>query len=210
MKPRTLARYALKWIEDGSFIFDNEFRKTEAIKQLKRIINGKTNQTNNPDDPIIELHIGLNVPNFDYPIVPLNNLGEPFIFKEDNRYIIPSKTHVLKGIGLSGEKYYMDHLINFVPYKNAIIKVDKFTDMKRAACVFVNNLCQVLNKKDLDEPNVIQLEYEVLKDIFKNKDKTFETSQKKLYIKWLGMFISIYNKNPETHMKVLKKDLKII
>lgn len=214
MKPRTLAKLALNWIETGSFKFDCEDRKIEAIKQMKRLINGKSTEENNPEDPIMELQIGLYVPNFDYPIVPCNNWGEPIIWKEDENYFIPSKgTHILKGVGLSGEFYFMNLLQSLTPYRKAIIKVDKYTTLKRAAWVFVCNSCQILNKKELikeDGPKPLKMVYQVLKEQFNKHDdvKKFEISQKKLYMQWLTRFISLYRKNPETHMKVLKSEIK--
>lgn len=210
MKPRTLAKLALKWIDDGSFVFDCEDRKIEAIKQMKRLINGKTNEENNPTDPIIELHIGLYVPNFDYPLIPSSDWGEPIVWQEDDVYKIPSKgTHILKGVGLSGEFYFMNLLQSLTPYRKAIIKVDKYTNLKRAAWVFVCNSCQILNKKELIKESGVhplKMEYEILKEEFKKHEdvKKFENDQKRLYIKWLTKFIGIYRKNPETHMKVLK------
>lgn len=203
MKPRTLARYTLNWIEDGSFIFDNESRKIEAIKQLKRIINGKSVDLHDQDDPIVEIHIGIYVPNFDYPIIPSNTWGSPVIWTENHKYLIPTKTHILKGIGISGESYYMNEIDNFNVYKNAIVKVDRYTDMKRAACVFASTLSQTIDKKEL---GLLESEYEVLKAEYKKHSnvKEFETSQKKLYIKWLSMFIETYGRSPKSHMKVLK------
>jgi len=213
MKPRTLARLALQWIDDNSFSFDTEERKVEAIKQLKRIINGKTTEINNPIDPldpITELHIGIIVPNFDYPLIPINSWGEPIIWKEDNNYKIPGKgTHILKGISLNGETYLMKNIYNMCPYKNAIIKVDKYTDLKRAAWVFACNCCEILNKKEnvkKDGLYGLKYEYEVLKTKFEEQInvKTYEKMQKNLYIKWLSKFINEYQKNPCTHMRLLK------
>lgn len=210
MKPRTLAKLALKWIEDNSFKFDCEERKIEAIKQMKRLANGKTTEENNPEDPIIEIHIGVYVPNFDYPIIPCNTWGEPILWVEDNKFDVPGKgTHSLKGVGISGEFYFMNYLTSLVPYRNAIIKVDKYTTVKRAAWVLVCTMSQILNKKELIKETglyPLKMEYDVLKEAFNKSDdiKKFEAAQKKLYMKWLSGWINTYRKSPNTHMKVLK------
>lgn len=214
MKPRTLARYAYEWIQDGSFVFDCNERKEEAIKQLKRIIGGKATEPNHPEDPLVEMHIGVYIPNFDYPIVPTDNWGNIYIWKEDGNYQIPGKgSHIVKGISVSGTEYYLSYLESLAPYRNVIIKVDKFTDIKRAAYALVCCVSQIINKKELlnnDKP--LKMTWQVLEDKYKMHEdaKEFEKQQKSLYIKWLSKWIMIHNKNPDTHLKVLKLPKKVL
>lgn len=214
MKPRTLARYALEWIEDGSFIFDNEERKTEAVKQMKRLVNGKASEDNNPEDPIIEIHIGVYIPSFDYPVVPINEWGQPFVWKEDRKYIVPGRgSHMVKGVGLNGNEYYLSYLASLAPYRNAVIKIDRYTDIKRAAYALVCCVSQILNKRELSLELVehpLKLEWEVLQSEYKKHADAvaYEKQQKALYIQWLGSWISVHGRNPDTHMKVLKNPKK--
>jgi hypothetical protein len=213
MKPRTLARFAYDWIMDGTFVFDNEERKTEAIKQLKRIISGKATEENNPEDPLVEIHIGVHIPNFDYPIVQTDNWGNPYVWKEDGVYMVPGKgSHMVKGISISGTQYYLSYLESLATYRNCVIKVDKYTDFKRAAYALVCCVSQILNKKLLNNTGKpLKMTWQVLVDRYKMHDdaKEYEKQQKSLYIKWLGKWISTHNKNPDTHMKVLKLPKKI-
>jgi hypothetical protein len=213
MKPRTLARFALDWIESGDFIFDSEDRKQEAIRQLRRITVGKANEPNHPEDPINEIHIGIYVPNFDYPVVPTDTWGNPFVWQEDNKYIVPGNgSHIVKGIGISGTEYYLGFLNSLAPYRNTVIKVDKYTDFKRAAYALTCCVSQILNKKALlntDKP--LKMSWELFTDEYKKHEdvKLYEKQQKSLYIKWLTKWISIHHKNPDTHLKILKMFKKV-
>lgn len=215
MKPRTLARYAFEWVQDGTFTFDCEDRKQEAIKQLKRIISGKATEDNHPEDPLVEINIGVYIPNFDYPVVHTDNWGNIYVWKEDGTYQVPGKgSHTVKGIGLSGAEYYLSYLESLAPYRNCVIKVDKYTDLKRAAYALVCCVTQILNKKAInaksDKP--IKMTWQVLEDKYKTHEdvKQFEKEQKSLYIKWLAQWIAVHKKNPDTHMKVLKLPKKIV
>lgn len=216
MKPRTLARHALKLIESGLFDFDCEDRKTEAVKQMKSIISGKTEAQNNPDDPIIEFHIGVYIPNFDYPIIPTDEDHKPIVWEEDGEFPVPGLgTHTFKGLGISGEKYYMSYMSSLAPFRDAVVKVDRYTDMDRAAYALVCSMSMILNKDEFIDSigdNPIKMDYEQLLDLWKSiphsKDKDFEDRQHKLYIKWLQRWINIHGKNPETHMRVLRTPKK--
>lgn len=218
MKPRTLARYALEKIKDGTFTFDSQGRKDECLRQIDTLLHGKPKYKNNPEDPITEIHISVYIPNFDYPIVPLNQNWEPFIWKEDKKYVVPGNgSHIVRGIGISGEKYYLNYLDSWATFRNSVIKVDRYTDLDRAAFAFISTMCFILDKEKYshafgDFP--IRLEHEELIYNWKCKDthnKEFEAEQQKLYIKWLQGWIAEHGKNPETHLRVLKvkKDIKI-
>jgi len=212
MKPRTLARHALKLIESGLFDFDCDERREEAIKQMKSIIYGKPISENNIEDPIIELHIGVYIPNFDYPIIPTDENHNPIVWKENGEFPVPGLgSHSLKGIGISGEKYYLSYMTSLSPFREATVKVDKYTDIDRAAYTLVCSMSQILNKEELISVtgnNPIKMDYDELLDMWRSipqiGDKEFEDRQHKLYIKWLQMWINIHGKNPETHMRVLK------
>lgn len=216
MKPRTLARHALKLINSGLFSFDSDERKTEAIQQMKSILTGKPESENNPNDPIVEFHIGVFIPNFDYPIIPVDSNNDPIVWEEDGEFPVPGLgTHTFKGVGISGEKYYMSYLTSLSPFREATVKVDRYTDMDRAAYALVCTMSQILNKETLipSTGNMpIKMDYEELiehwNSIPDHKDKTFEDKQHKLYIKWLQKWINIHGKNPETHMRVLRTPKK--
>lgn len=209
MKPRTLAKYALNNIDNGLFEFDCEERQTEAVKQLQSIIRGKPISDNNElDDPIVEFHAGVYIPNFDYPIVKTDENGEPIVWKEDGEFLIPGiESHIFKAVGLSGEKYDIHYMQSLSPFRNCIIKVDRYTDLDRASYALTIAVSLVLGKT-INDDMPIKVEYDVLIDKWKKEldthDKSFEEQQHKLYIKWLQKWISIHGKNPETHMKVLK------
>jgi hypothetical protein len=218
MKPRTLARYALDRIEDGTFTFDSDSRKKVCLEQIECLLHGKPKYENNPEDPIIEIHIGVYIPNFDYPIVPINEAGEPIIWKEDGRYLIPGGgTHVVRGVGLSGEKYYINYLDSWAQFREAIVKVDRYTDMDRAAWAFISAMCLIEDKQKYTHAFgqfPIKLDQDELMYNWSCKTenhKEFEAEQKKLYIRWLQGWIQTHGKNPETHLRVLriKKDCKI-
>lgn len=212
MKPRTLARHAIKCIKSGLFEFDTKKRQKEAMRQMKSIISGEPKYKNEDlDDPIIDFHIKVYVPNYDYPIIPVDKNNEPIVWEEDFNYYIPSTNIEFKGVGLSGELYYMQYLYSLAPFRNANIKVDKYIDLDRAACTLVSAMSQIdyeTKRKTmiLINDNPIKLEYDELVHQWKNNcvDNIFEETQHKLYIKWLQKWISIYGKNPETHMKNLK------
>jgi hypothetical protein len=213
MKPRTLARIAIKFIEDGSFIFDTEARKQEAIRQMRLIISGKPTVENNPEDPIIEIHIGVYIPNFDYPIVQTDALGEPVVWAENHNYQVPgSGSHIVKGMSVNGEAYFMSYLNSLAPFRNTVIKVDRYTDVKRAAHALVCAMTRILDKSSIkaitDQP--LKMEYDVLLEEWNAHEdaKTFEKEQHKLYIRWLSMWIEIHGRNPDTHMRVLKPPKK--
>jgi len=216
MKPRTLARLALQKIEDGTFIFDSEERKKESIRQMKRIIAGRPSFKNDGDDPIIEIHISVYTPNFDYPVVPIKE-NEPFVWKEDSLYIVPGfGTHTVRAMSLNGNFYNLQFCDSLAPFRSSIIKVDKYTDPIRAAHALVCTASKIINKKEYRKNAVMDsqlcLSDELLLthwDSIPNK-KEFEDKQKHLYVKWLQKWISFYHKSPETHMKVLKvtKDTK--
>jgi hypothetical protein len=210
MKPRTLARIAIKHIEDGSFSFDTEERKQEAIRQMRQIISGKPVGSNSPEDPIVEIHIGVYIPNFDYPIVPSDVVtGEPIVWQETNQYLVPGPgSHIVKGVGVSGECYFMSFLGSLAPFRNAVIKVDRYTDVKRAAHALVCTMTRILEKDALhgvtEQP--LKMEYDALLEEWHTHDdvKAFEKDQHKLYIRWLSRWIEIHGRNPDTHMRVLK------
>jgi hypothetical protein len=215
MKPRTLARIALNKIADGTFTFDCPERKIEAETQLKKIIAGKATETNNPEDPIIEIHIGVYIPNFDYPIVQLDANNEPVIWKEDNVFNVPGTgSHVLKGIGISGETYFMDFLDSLAPFRDAVIKVDRYTDATRAAYALTCSVSKILNKKDVIKQTgtkPLKIAYDLLIEEWKVHDhaKDYEKEQHALYIKWLSMWIATHGRNPDTHMRVLRPAKKV-
>jgi hypothetical protein len=208
MKPRTLARIALKSISSGEFVFDTDDRKDEAIRQLKKIISGKAD-INNPEDPIIEIHIGVYVPNFDYPVVNIDKNDEPIVWKEDGKYAIPGDgSHIVKGIGISGDSYFLGYLDNLSSLREAIIKVDRYTDVKRAAYALCCSLTKIMNKKDFQTINSqpLKLNQEILLEEWnKHEDiKEYDKLQHKLYVKWLSKWINVHGRNPDTHMRVLK------
>lgn len=224
MKPKTLARHALKMVESGLFEFDCLERKKEAIKQMKSIIKDK-NATIDFDDTIIEIHIGVYIPNFDYPIIPIDENGIPIVWEEDGEFNVPGPgTHTVKGIGLSGEKYYLSYMSSLAAFRDCDIKVDRYTDVERAAYALVCCVTHIINKnsiyfndkfKSYNIPTNVPLTLDfqhVIDDwnnISHNRDKEFEEQQHKLYIKWLQRWINIHGKNPETHMKVLKSTKKV-
>jgi len=211
MKPRTLARFALKKINDNTFIFDTEERKAEAIRQMKKIIVGKPDSSNSPEDPIVELHIGVFIPNFDYPIVPVDANGEAIVWQEDGTYLIPGNgTHEMKGVSLSGESYFMSYLDSLAPYRDTVIKVDRYTNITRAAYALVCAMSRVVIKPPLNTVP-LKIEYDVLLDEWNTHTdiKQFEKEQHKLYIQWLGKWISIHERNPDTHMRVLRPAKKM-
>lgn len=208
MKLRTLARISLNYIEDGTFLFDNDMRKDEAIRQLKRIIHGKCTEKNNSDDPICELHISVYKPNINFPIVPLDMWGNIVVWHEDGKYMIPGYgTHVVKGVSVTNKEYFMGYVHSLFTYKDAILKVDKYTDLKRAAYALTCSVSQILNKKDF-RGIPLKMESEIIHQTYQKKDEVFEKQQKSLYIKWLMKWIEIHKKNPDTHMKFLKKPKK--
>lgn len=213
MQLLTLARYALRQIKNGTFTFDSIERKKEAIHQLKLISHESKIQDYNLDDPILEIHIGVYIPNFDYPIIQTDENNSPIIWQENNEYKINDKSsHIVSGIGLSGNSYYLAFLENLCPYRNSVVKVDRYTNIKRAAWALTNCVSKVLNKWELLKKVgiiPIRLEYELIEDEFNKKSdiiKEFESEQKKLYIKWLSKWISIHGKNPESHKKILKME----
>lgn len=214
MKPRTLARIAMRNIESGKFIFDCQERKDEAIRQIKNIVSGPAAEDKSDhDDPIVEFHVGVYIPNFDYPIVPENN-GEPMVWREDGKYMIPGAgSHTFKGIGLSGESYYMGYLDTLSPYRNAIIKADRYTTVDRAAYAFLCTMTRVLDKAYALDHMVcdypLKVEHEVLVEKWSDQTtqdniKEFEDEQKHLYVKWLQKWIVTHGTNPDTHMRVLR------
>jgi len=214
MKPRTLARVALKYIESNEFTFDSDLRKKEAVRQMRQIISGKPVGMNPLEDPIIEIHIGVYVPNFDYPIVPIDEHGEPSVWKENGKYLVPGHgNHVVKGISVSGESYFMSFLESLAPFRNTIIKVDRYTDVKRAAYALVSTMSRIINKKSLEVVTTqpLKIEYDTLLEEWHTHDdvKEFEKEQHKLYIKWLTNWIEIHGRNPDTHMRVLKTPKKL-
>lgn len=213
MKPRTLARIALKKIKDGTFTFDKDERKREAIRQLKMIISGKQAEDTNPKDPIIELNIGVYIPSFDYPIIPLDTNGEPIVWKEDKNYFISDSysSHIIRGISITGETYFLSFLDTLSPYRDCIVKADRYTDTVRAAWALTCTVSKILNKWELTKKmGMIPLKIEsetIIDDWNKHSEiKEFDHEQKKLYIKWLTKWIQIHGKNPNTHMRVLKLD----
>lgn len=215
MKPRTLARIALNKINDGTFTFDSDERKQEAIKQMKKIVCGKATEPNNPEDPIIEFHIGVYIPNFDYPIVQVDDSNEPVIWVEDGKYVINgSGSHVFKGVGVSGETYFMAFLDSLAPFRDAVIKVDRYTDVTRAAYALVCAMTTVLNKKEISKDTgnkPLKVVYDMLLQSWNEHEdvKEFDKEQHKLYIKWLSKWISIHERNPDTHMRVLRPNKKV-
>ena len=217
MKLSTLARYAVGCITRNEFVFDSTKRRKEALKILKPVSSREPADPIQLDDPMMEFHISVYVPNFDYPIVPVDMNGNPLVWKEDfMTFNVPGNgSHTFKGVGNSGEKYYMGYLESLSPYKDCPVKVDKYTDIKRASHALVCTMSRILNKKEMhnfivqDYP--LLLEQEVLYDVWKNNSngqsesvKQFEAGQKKLYMKWLQRWIILHGKNPETHMKILK------
>lgn len=215
MKPRTLARYALKKIQDGTFTFDTEDRKAEATRQMKKIVSGRPTSINNPEDPIIELHIGVYIPNFDYPIVATDEHGNPIVWKEDGIYSVPGNgTHTVMGISLSGESYYMSYLESLAPFRDAVVKVDRYTDITRAAYALVCVMSHILNKTELSKEigfAPLKVKYDVLLEEWNTHEdaKQYEKDQHRLYIKWLMEWISVHGRNPDTHMRVLRPAKKV-
>ncbi len=215
MKPRTLARYALKKIQDNTFIFDTNERKQEAIRQMKKIISGKSIGVNNPEDPIVEIHIGVYIPNFDYPIVPVDDNGDVIVWKEDGNYNIPKDgIHTVKGVSLKDESYFLSYLDSLAPYRDVIIKVDRYTDITRAAYALVCTMSRILNKEVISKEATIvplKMEYDALLEEWNTHEdvKQYEKDQHKLYIKWLSKWISIHGRNPDTHMRVLRPVKKL-
>jgi hypothetical protein len=213
MKPRTLARIAQRLIDNGTFVFDCPERKEEALKQIKNLLSGKA-ETVELEDPIVEFHIGVYIPNFDYPLIPVDRNNAPIVWKESKNYIIPGDgTHMFRGVGLSGEYYYMGYLESLAPYRDAIIKVDRYTDVTRAAYTMLCTMSRQLNKAELLDHMItdypIKVEYDVLRENWEKNTsdvnvKEFEAQQKKLYIKWLQKWIMTHGRNPDTHMKVLR------
>jgi hypothetical protein len=219
MKPRTLARYALKKIKDDTFIFDSEIRKKEAIRQVKSIIKGPSKYESQRDfeDPIIELHLGLQLPHYNFPIIKTKNNGEVIIWKDDYYYNIPIfDDYIVRGITLSGKKYNLKYLRTLSLYRDCVVKTDKYTDIDRAAFILCNCMSEVDHKDKhellndnkmllIDELEDIKQKYEKLCD----KDETFREKSRNLYIKWLSKWIMTYGKNPETQMKILKLPEKL-
>lgn len=216
MKPRTLARIALKNIENKFFTFDCIDRKKEALRVIEDVLHGKPDIDNAQlDDPIVELHCGVYIPNFDYPLVPVNQNNEPIVWTEDDEsYQIPGRgTHIFRGIGISGEPYYMGYLSCLAPFRESVIKVDRYTDVNHAAFAFMCTMTRVIDKDyaldHMVEDYGLKNEFEVLlehwQDISKTENlKDFETEQKHLYIKWLNKWILTHGTNPDTHMRVLR------
>jgi hypothetical protein len=148
MKPRTLARHAWRMIENGTITFDTPERKKEGCRQVRQIINGVKKFKNDSIDPIVEWHIGVYIPNFDYPLVPLDKNGEPLVWEEDLTYhVCGDSTHTFRGISKTGEKYYLSHLDSLAPYKDVTIKVDRYTDLDRAAYALVSCMTLIQNKE---------------------------------------------------------------
>lgn len=209
MKPRTLARVAIKLIKDGTFVFDTNERKREAIRQIRSLLSSKSDAST-LSDPIKELQLGVFVPSFDYPIPPMNASGEIEVWQENGKYSIPQYTHHLTAISESGEKYYLDYLTSFASIKEANVKVDRYTDIRRAAWVLTSACCKVINKEK-DKENFgfkdLELRDKILEDNW-NKlsslDPDLDAKQHKLYVKWITTWIELHSKNPDTHMKVLK------
>jgi len=216
MKPKTLARIALKNIEKGIYVFDSEQRKIEALRVIEDVLHGKPDINNdNLQDPIIEFNIGVYVPNFDYPIIPVDSTGEPIIWDEDDtNFVVPGNgTHIFRGIGLSGEKYYMGYLKSLAPFRETIVKVDRYTNLEFAAYAFLCTMTRIIDKDyaldHMVEDYALKIEYDVLLDHWKEFSKVdnikeFENNQKHLYIKWLQKWICRYGTNPDAHMKILR------
>lgn len=218
MKPKTLAKIALEKINKNIFIFDKPERKNEAVKQINNVIKNKNieNIINDElEDPILEFHIGVYVPNFDYPIIPVDKNGDPIIWENyDKNFIIPGNgTHIFRGVGISGEYYYMGLLKSLAPFRDIDIKVDRYTDLENAAYAFLCTMTRNIDKdwamdhQVSDDP--LQYEWDVLIDHWKDftkvqNKKEFEMKQKHLYIKWLQKWISKHGTNPDTHMRLLR------
>lgn len=213
MKPRTLARFAIKKIKEDFFIFDSEERKIEAIKRLKKLIAGRPPKLEF-DDPIEEIQISVNIPNFDYPIIDMYE-GEPYIWKENNKYLIDDNaSHIVKAIGISGEKYLLHNMESLAYFRNAVVKVDRYTDMTRAAYALICCVSKILNKKQLNKLSTehpLKVEKTLIKTQWDlhNTTQNYEKEQHHLYIKWLSKWICVHGKNPDTHMKVLKVEKNI-
>lgn len=221
MKPRTLARIAKRHIDSGKFIFDCPERKDEALRQIKALIKGEPEISNEDlNDPIVELHIGVYVPDFDYPIIPIDYQGNPIVWNKSENFVIPGNgSHIFRGVGLSGDYYYLGYLDSLSPFRDSIIKVDRYTDVDMAAYAMVCTMSRVIDKKKAQdfivEDYPLLLEHDVLLKFWKSKEgsvekplKEFEKEQKALYIKWLYKWISVNGTNPETHMRVLRNPKK--
>lgn len=211
MKPRTLAKIALEYIYNDEFIFKNDEYKFEAITQMNRLMSmnhcKELEAENNPSDPIVELHICLNVPKFDYPIIPKTAWGSTEIWQENDKFMLPgNNSHVLLGKSITGEKYYMNNVWNFLPYKSCILKVDSITSLKRAAWVFTDNLCQILRKRENCD-DILRTQLDVIKEEYKKIVKTDidDKRQKALYVQWLMEYREIYKKVPNSYMRLLNK-----
>lgn len=221
MKPRTLARIALKNIQKGVFIFDCPERKKEALRVIDDILHGDPDVKNEHlDDPIVEFHIGVYIPNFDYPIVPVDTEGTPIVWDERNHsFKIPGNgTHVFRGIGISGEHYYMGYLKSLASFRDAEIKVDRYTNVDYAAYAFLCTMTRIIDKDyaldHMVDDYPLKIEYDVLLDHWQEFTKTedvkiFEMKQKHLYIRWLQTWISKHGTNPDTHMRVLRNQKKV-
>lgn len=218
MKPRTLARIALKNIENGNFTFDSKKRNDEALRVIDDLLHGTPDVDNSQlDDPIVELHCGVYIPNFDYPLVPVDQDNNPIVWtSDDESYVVPGRgTHIFRGIGISGEPYYMGFLKCLAPFREATIKVDRYTDVDHAAFAFICTMSRVIDKDyaldHMVEDYALKNEFEVLLEHWQEISKTenikdFEAEQKHLYIKWLQRWISIHGTNPDTHMRVLRNN----
>lgn len=214
MKLRSLAKFALKQFKKGVYHFDCPERQKEAERQIKAVTCLRHSYKNlDLEDPIVEIHVGVAIPNFDYPLVPLDGEGNPKIWVEDNIFDVPGEcTHTFRGIGLSGESYFLSHMENLLPFRDVVIKVDRYTDHHRAAYAFVCIMTQIIDKSMFKNETgnlPIKNDHQTLVDTWDKMvgDKTeyiVRNDQQKLYLKWMQKWIAHYGRNPETHLKRLK------
>jgi hypothetical protein len=226
MRLKVFVNLCAKYIKNDIFIFDSEARKKEALTILNHVIYNHTKYDISNDvleDPIVEFEAGVYIPNFDYPIIPIDVDGNPIVWEPSNdKYVIPGNgTHIFRGVGLSGEHYYIGYIKNLNAFRECHIKVDRYTDINYALYAFLCTMTRILDKDaafdHIVEKYPIKPEYEVLSDHWmafsKSKNvKEFELNQKKLYMKWMQCWITTHGKQPVSHMRVLRnsQDGKLI
>lgn len=205
MKLKYFAKLALEKIENNTITFINDNNKRNCIVLLKTIIleNNKNSEFNN--DTVIELCIKVKIPNFDYPIIEVDENNDPIVWEETDTFLVDpnniSHDVILKSI--NEEEYNISNLSNLSKFSDIIVKVDGYTTINRAIVSFLQHLCVFDIKDDI----LTKVDYKSLVyiwDVNCKDDPQFESSQHAHYIHWLSKWISVHGKNPETHLKVLR------